>query len=217
MSTVEKTVVADTGASAEKGSASSPVGKFVRTRVAVSNVTGSTLVTGDSDSSEYIFFPDSPVDSSAPLEQLFPHWHEGEVDAAAAVYRLKQAQIDLHKVAVLGAGEEMEAANLKALAESSLFGALPRANFNPAFYSVLSFCAWALRNASPVGIEEPMKLARLVGAILELRDNPYLDYGRGSEIIDELREAGWNGDAPAVSAFRAALNLDDEDEFKLER
>lgn len=210
----------------ERGLSRTDLGKFFRVRVVGSDQVGQGMMTGNEEA--LVFLGEEGVrrevasasesGSNASIGDLFPHWNDTNVDAAAVIFRLRQAHSDVEKMVLLAPDIGIELAHLKALAESALFESLQRAGFNPALYSAISSSAWALRNAD-IDQCSGARLTVLASVLLELRESPYLDFSRAADLVEDLKGAGWNVEAPAARAFRAALELDQEDaeDFRLKQ
>lgn len=218
------------GASAQSFSGSGTsvkIGSLLPTNVSGSNdITGFTLVQGGNAT----YFPLTGVDALGfeatqgaaelyareELETVYLQWSEADSGPGQSTRAVAAAREDLVEASIaLLNDDSINAMNRLILAETTLFTALAKVQFNEAFYSVISFCAWALKR---VAIEPKPKapLELMISALTELERKPFISLARAAEVVDELESAGWNGDSPAVEAFRRGVELEDGQPLSLE-
>lgn len=146
---------------------------------------------------------------SMPLDALYPQWQEGKADAGIAIRLVSSALGDLQKAVESGCSSDSELLNVFVLAETQLFHALEKSRFNKAFEIVVSFCAWALRNAE-LSTQEPPSLQGMCAVLRELQDRPFLNVERATSLILDIERQGWSGESPISRAFQDGLSAFDD-------
>lgn len=197
-----------------------PAGSWIKTRKANSDETGYTVV---DDKGEGLFITqpsggnvDGPSavpaarnqsEARVSVSDLYPHWQDSESEAGMTLLMLKRAVDDLQAAIETGAKSRIELLNAMALVEGTLFRALEYSKFSEPLESVVSFCAWALRNS---GLSDPhsSSLQGMSAVLRELQEQPFLNINRATELIVRLESQGWSGESPISFAFQEGLAME---------
>ncbi|HUX90720.1 MAG TPA: hypothetical protein VMV48_08530 [Gallionellaceae bacterium] len=143
--------------------------------------------------------------SSVSISELYPHWQENKVDTSIVIRLISKASDDLQIAVESSCSSELEIINYLVLAETQLFQALNRARFNKALETVISFCAWGLRNVDLSAKNSP-SLQGMNSVLRELQDHPFITMDRATKLIMDLEEQGWSDESEISHAFDVGLS-----------
>ncbi len=209
----------------EQKSGLAKIPPVIKTKVALSDVTGLTLLSTIDGETTGTFFPNKATTESdlagaaaaatdkrfsTPVEALYPHWQDANAGVGLAIYHLGSVIKSLE-----AAMDSIDDANAEALnhivhAEAGLFRVSGKADFHKPFEVLANFCAWAIRSS---GIETPRNsatLASMCSAVRELKEHPFLGLPRAADIIIELKRQGWKERSPIAALFLQGVNSNDE-------
>jgi hypothetical protein len=140
---------------------------------------------------------------------VYSQWEEAGSQVGESTREVGKAKKDLAQASIALLNQEpVTALNHLVLAETTLFSVLQKVGFNEAFYSVVSFCAWSVKRIT-LAPDIEVSFEPMLAALDELERRPFIDLAKASELVDTLELAGWNGDSPAVEAFKVATDLPD--------
>lgn len=138
------------------------------------------------------------------IRDLYPHWEESKTDTGVAIRLLSKATDDLQQAIESHCNSGIEILNYLVFAETQLFQALGKSGFSKPLETVVSFCAWGLRNID-LSSSAPPSLSGLTSALKEIQENPFIDMNRATRLIMDLEDQGWSDESPISHAFEAGM------------